>query len=81
MFEGGKVVSAHLEQAELASSPNNILRDILDVPSTMPVWVEDKIREVLISVEKLQGEGKATKILEALDALGLSDKINDVRLD
>jgi len=81
MFEGGKVVSAHLEQAELASSPNKILRDILDVPSTMPVWVEDKIREVLISVEKLQGEEKATKILEALDALGLSDKINDVRLD
>jgi AAA domain, putative AbiEii toxin, Type IV TA system len=81
MFERGRVVSTHLEMAELASSPNKILRDILDVPSTIPVWVENKIRDVLISVEKLEGEEKATKILEALDELGLSDSINDLRLD
>jgi predicted ATP-dependent endonuclease of OLD family len=81
MFEAGKVVSTHLGQAELASSPNKILREILDVPSTMPVWVEDKIREVLVSVENLQGEEKAARILDALDALGFSDSLNDLRLD
>jgi len=81
MFESGRVVSTHLEQAELAGSPNRILRDILDVPSTMPVWVEKKIRDVLISVEKLEGEEKAARIYEALDELGLSDNIIDLRIE
>ncbi len=81
LFEGGRVASTHLDNAKLASSPNKILRDILDVPSTMPVWVENKIRDVLISVEQLEGEEKAAKIMEALDELGLSDNINDIRLN
>lgn len=81
LFENKKVVSKHIEQADLAGSPNKILREILDVPSTIPVWVENKIKDVLVSLEQLEGEEKANRILDALDELGLSDHITDIRID
>jgi predicted ATPase len=42
-----RIRSRLLTEADLAGSPNRVLRDVLDVPVTMPVWVERKIKEVL----------------------------------
>ena len=81
IFENKKIVSKHIAQADLAGSPNKILREILDVPSTIPVWVEKKIKDVLLTLEKLEGEEKSKRILDALDELGLSDYISDIRID
>jgi len=81
VFENNKVVSKHIKQADLAGSPNKILREILDVPSTIPVWVENKIKDVLKSLEQVEGEEKANRILDALDELGLSDHISNIQID
>lgn len=45
--EPGRIVSRLLAEADLAGSPNTVLRDVLDVPVTMPVWVEQRIKSVL----------------------------------
>jgi predicted ATPase len=42
-----KVVSREIESSSLAVSPEEVLREILDMPSTLPIWVERKISEVL----------------------------------
>jgi len=43
---GHRIVSEHLDEFDLASSPDKVLREILDVPSTIPIWVEKKIMDV-----------------------------------
>jgi predicted ATPase len=45
--ERRRVTARLLKEADLAGSPNRVLREVLDVPVTMPVWVERKIKEVL----------------------------------
>jgi predicted ATPase len=42
-----KVVSREIDGSNLAASPDEVLREILDMPSTLPIWVEQKISEVL----------------------------------
>jgi AAA domain, putative AbiEii toxin, Type IV TA system len=46
-----KVVSREIDSSNLAASPEEVLREILDMPSTLPIWVERKISEVLIKHE------------------------------
>jgi predicted ATPase len=46
-----KVVSREIESSSLAASPEEVLREILDMPSTLPIWVERKISEVLTKHE------------------------------
>jgi len=79
--ENNKIISVEIGGADLSGTPNKILRDILDVPSNIPIWVEDKIKQVLVSVEELGGEEKAKKIMDELDKLGLSDHITDIKID
>jgi hypothetical protein len=72
------VISQRLEEADLAASPNKVLRDILDVPITMPIWVEKRIDSVL---EKYRGTAidaaTIAKIRDDLDAQGLNDAFGD----
>ncbi len=42
-----KIRSKRLAHANLAGSPNRILQEILDVPSTLPLWVEEKVESIL----------------------------------
>ena len=72
-----RIVSQHLGKADLAGSPDKVLREILDVPTTLPIWVENKISEIL---DKYKGvpdtEEKATKMFEELKAIGLNDSLS-----
>ena len=72
-----RIVSQHLGKADLAGSPDKVLREILDVPTTLPIWVEQKISEVL---EKYEGtpdtEEKISKMFEELKSLGLNDSLS-----
>ncbi|MBE7416718.1 MAG: AAA family ATPase [Ideonella sp.] len=43
-----RVVSSHLAASDLAASPDKVLRDILDVPTTIPIWAEEKLRAALL---------------------------------
>lgn len=76
--ENKKIFSRKLTQADLTGSPNKILREILDVPTTLPVWVEEKIRSVLEKYESdSDSEDKAGKIIKDLKELGLDDSLTD----
>lgn len=76
--ESKKIISKKLTHADLTGSPNKILREILDVPTTLPVWVEDKIRSVLEKYEDdSDTEDKANRIIKDLKELGLDDSLSD----
>ncbi len=75
--EDKQVISEHLAHADLASSPDRVLREILDVPTTIPVWVENEIKNVL---RKHSGspdnEEKIRAIFSELQKLGISDSLS-----
>ncbi|EHZ7431682.1 AAA family ATPase [Vibrio cholerae] len=76
--ENKKIISRKLTQADLTGSPNKILREILDVPTTLPIWVEEKIRTVLGKYENISDtEDKAGKIINDLKELGLNNSLTD----
>jgi predicted ATP-binding protein involved in virulence len=73
-----RIVSKRLTNADLTGSPNKILKEILDVPTTLPLWVEDEIRSILSKYEgESDNEGKAEKILEELKSLGLNNSLSE----
>jgi predicted ATPase len=70
--ESQRVISRRLTDVELAASPNKILQEVLDVPTTIPIWVEDRIRAVLDEhAEHLGDPNSANAIFEDLRARGL----------
>ena len=42
-----KICSNRLEEADLSASPNQILKDVLKVENSTPVWVEEKLKSIL----------------------------------
>lgn len=79
--QNNRVFSIEIEEADLSGTPNKILREILDVPSNLPIWVEEKIKTLLSNLDGLDDDEKASRILDELDKLGLSDQITDIRID
>ncbi len=77
--ENKKVVSERLSKADLAASPNKILREILDVPTVIPVWVEERIKQVLkkYSDNIETSEDNANKIYAELQEIGLSESVGE----
>lgn len=76
--EKQRVVSRRLTDADLAGSPNKVLREILDVPVTMPIWVEDRIGAVLRKFSGRAIDGDIIgQIRDELDAHGLGDALGD----
>ncbi|WP_353254503.1 AAA family ATPase [Salinisphaera sp. PC39] len=75
--ENRRVVSQHLGRADLAGSPNKVLREILDVPTTLPIWVEKRISEIL---EKYEGgpdsEERVSAMFDELKESGLNDLLS-----
>ncbi len=61
--ENKKVHSRELSQAELSGDYNETLKEILDVPLTIPKWVEHKIKE---SYDNLMKEGVSDQSVEKL---------------
>src|SRR5665811_45544 len=51
------------------------LREILDVDSNLPVWVEDIIAKVIEEADQLAPAEKAKLIMKQLDQLGIADAI------
>jgi predicted ATP-binding protein involved in virulence len=44
-FKNGKVTSRHLKESELSGDYNETLQQILDVPITIPKWVEAAVKD------------------------------------
>ncbi|MBN7821212.1 AAA family ATPase [Bowmanella yangjiangensis] len=72
-----KIISEHLGKADLSGSPDKILREILDVPTTLPIWVEEKISEILKKYEgQPDTEEKISKMFNELKESGLNDSLS-----
>jgi hypothetical protein len=73
-----RVVSGKLREADLSGSPNKVLREILDVPITMPIWVESRIDEVLGKFKGIAIDADTiAHIRHELDIHGLGDALGD----
>lgn len=51
-YRANKVFSTKLDMKEKAKAANDILREVLDVPVTLPMWVEKKIDEIAAKYRK-----------------------------
>ncbi|HEX2880216.1 MAG TPA: hypothetical protein VHO25_11860, partial [Polyangiaceae bacterium] len=76
-----RICSQVLDRADLSGSPGAILREVLDVPTTIPVWVEDRIRGILEKHSNEQDPAiRAARIFEDLQTLGLNRALADLDL-
>lgn len=75
---GQHVISERLNEADLAASPNAILRDVLDVPVTMPLWVESRLSETLNRYRGAPFDADlVTRLRADLDRQGLGAAFGD----
>ncbi len=72
-----RIDSLKIEEPNLSGSANKILREILDVQSTLPIWVEKSITDIISRTENENPEVRARLIFEELDRLGISDQISN----
>lgn len=77
--ESRRVVSSHLAASDLAATPDKVLRDILEVPSTIPIWAEAALQRAL---EEYAARGNDPAAMDALFArlrdLGLTASVADL---
>ena len=73
--EQGRVTSKLLENKDLSGSANEILREVLDVPVTTPIWVEQKVKEI---IEKHAEEKDDKKRVETIYAELKRSGINSI---
>lgn len=67
-----KVESKFLDLVNKAGSANEILRDVLGVPFTLPIWVDDKIQEIIddFSQKEITEESLA-ELRQKMSTIGL----------
>jgi len=78
----GKIKSEELMEKDLMGSANKILRDILDVPVTIPKWVEDRVKTILQEYPSDQfNEEKAKELYRKLQNEGFDKILKDINPD
>ncbi|KSV61902.1 hypothetical protein N185_37555 [Sinorhizobium sp. GW3] len=77
--EGQRIVSESLDLKDISGTPNEVLREILNVSSNLPVWVEGEIEKLIERASRLAPEKRAKHIMEKLRKLGISDAIVEYR--
>lgn len=72
--ENNKVVSQPLDLVNRAKTASEILQDVLGVPFTMPIWVENRLNEITSKYSKLEiNEESLKKLRGELKELGFED--------
>lgn len=73
-----RIESQALGKADLAGSPDKVLREILDVPTTLPIWVENKIEQILKKYDGTpDSEDKVSRMFDELKEQGLNEFLPD----
>jgi hypothetical protein len=72
------VQSEQLDAVNKAGSANEILRSVLGVPVTMPLWVEEKIEKIIqgFDIEKLDSN-QIGVLRQRLSEVGLTEYYGD----
>jgi uncharacterized protein YcbX len=69
-----RVFSTRLDLKEKAKAANDILREVLDIPVTLPMWVEKRIEEIVSKYRKADVTDSSIAAFKAdLAAAGLQD--------
>lgn len=76
IFEEGSVVDRELDLQNKAGTANAVLRDVLGVPATMPIWVEEELEAVVDRFEEQPlNEESLNRLRESLADIGLEEWI------
>jgi hypothetical protein len=75
----GRIVSHLLDTLDVSGTPNDVLREILDVRSNLPVWVEEQISRVIDGAINEPAEERARIIMRQLELLGIADAISEYK--
>lgn len=71
-----KVTSRELDLVNKAKTATEILREVLGVPFTMPIWVEDQLHQIIDKYSKLKvDERMLKKMRRELSELGLENLV------
>lgn len=74
--ENKNIISKKIETNSLSGTPNQILKEVLNVPTTIPVWVEDGIRQIIKKYDSFPDNNeKANLILKELKKSGLNQSL------
>ncbi|MGE7692029.1 AAA family ATPase [Lysinibacillus sp. NPDC097214] len=74
--DNNSVVSELLDFENKAANATEILRDVLGVPVTMPIWVEDSLKDILESYRGHEITAESyIRLKEDLSAVGLNDHL------
>lgn len=74
--DGGHVISRELDMVNKAGSSNQILRDVLGLETTMPLWAEDKLSEIARKYSELDFTSDTISALRGeLAALGMEEAL------
>ncbi len=75
----GRVVSEHLDETNVSGSANMVLREILGVESTLPIWVQKIIQGELDNDVAGTSQEKAEKLMAALREIGVTEGFSEFR--
>jgi len=68
----GGVEAHRLTETDLSGSANSVLREILGLETTMPVWAEEVIANELNETNNLDPQQRAERIVEKMRELGMT---------
>lgn len=81
-FSGGEVTSTKLDLKNKAQSATQVLQDILGVPFTMPIWVEEKLEQITSEYSSLElNANTAGKMRSELADMGLEELMPDALVE
>ncbi|MCH4891326.1 OLD family endonuclease [Acidaminobacter sp. JC074] len=76
--DNSKVNSLRLDNSDISGTSNDILREVLGIPSTIPVWAENKLASIIANLrgKELSVQSYA-ELKSQLKAIGLEKYIPD----
>lgn len=70
-----KFEAQRVDITDISGTPNEVLREILDVASNLPVWVEREIDRIIDTASSIPTDSRAPFVMSKLAELGISDSI------
>lgn len=77
--ENRRVISELVDVSNISKTPNDVLRDVLDVDSNLPVWVIDRISGIIDSSAQSSPTERARLVMSELERLGIADALSEYK--
>lgn len=76
--DNNRVISIKLDSVNKAGSSNDILREVLGIPTTMPIWVESKLSSIVERFSNIEiNEQNFNQLRKEMAEIGLDKLIPD----